>query len=193
MTGLTNPNGQLDSFFLILTPHLGAYMTGLTNPNSQSDRFFFNHHHLVLRSAVNSVMFNFVTHVYLLGLTLGCQLNKAQFIHQTWSPSSSHLEKSCFTSTAFSRPSFFDALYVVPNSTFSFSLPQSCRLSPFIFPYFQQNAEWKCYAPTMQMKYRDRSYQRDMQTLCPVMLIINSELLTWMSIFYECKQNVMQV
>ena len=41
MIGLTNPNGQSDRFFfLIFTPHLGAYITGLTNPNGQSDSFF---------------------------------------------------------------------------------------------------------------------------------------------------------
>ena len=39
-----------------------------------------NFFHLVLRLTANSVMLNFVTHVYLFGLTLDCQWNKAQFL-----------------------------------------------------------------------------------------------------------------
>ena len=69
-------------------------------------------------------------------LPFWCHLDKAQSIQQTWSPSSSHLEKSCFTSTTFSRPSFFDALYVVPNPISSSYCLNPIGFPSFIFPHF---------------------------------------------------------
>ena len=61
-------------------PHEGAYLTGLTNPNGQSNRSLI-FYHLILCSTAISVVLNFVTHVYLPGLTLECQLFKSSFHH----------------------------------------------------------------------------------------------------------------
>ena len=132
-------------------------------------------------------------------LTLDCQLKTRLNSFNRFD----HLDLLILKSLALIQKNFFDfffisfltAFHVVPNSTFSFPslliflhcldlVDFSCFFS-FIFHLssFLTNMKCKCHAPSHANECHDRSYQCNMQPLCPNMPLINFEPLTWMSIF----------
>ena len=154
--------------------------------------FKFSFHHLDLPSIVSQTHSYPITWTYLwVPVWLRFWLCHAHLLDQTYNSDAiltrlkpfnrlDHLYLLILKSLALLQQHFLNLYFLTLCMLFPIPLSSSHCLNPvgfpsFILPHFQQNTGCKCYALTMQMKYHDRSYQCDMQTLCPNILLIDSE------------------